>query len=230
MAIASFFFDFLEWVTVSGTGGPILELKLISVPLVIMTSFLPSIYTFTLCLFPKEEIRTPDQKGALSLLAMSIGLSIAFSFLFIIVLPHFLSSPLGVLGMAFDSVILMTFLFLAVMRHSFLPVEQESLRVASERIFKDMHEGVILLDDNGKAFLMNDAARNFLENDKDGVDAVHLAKMLPGYSFCRDHEAYEVSAKLQGHEKDNSDLTNSTKRRATFIRKAADTLRCFITP
>lgn len=120
-------------------------------------------------------------------LAFLFAGTVAAGFFYTIVtvpLPLIFGWYVGAQFATFAFVIFALVLFRAISKHKFLSYDVEQVQRVSERLFSDMRDAVIVLDQRGDAIQINAAARTFMSmSDGAVVNRKLLEQMIPRYRF-----------------------------------------------
>jgi len=149
----------------------------------------------------------PAARKSITLLIIGAGAALAFSLAtdaIIPIVPGWAGFPeVGSVGVF----LLCPFLYLAVTRHDFLSV---SIAQATERLFDDLHDGVVLLDPSGRITRSNSAARRIL-----GMTGEAEGKRLSDYLSEGDGDSSNGTTTIQLGQGGNARYVTVARSRNT---------------
>lgn len=171
-------------VTLDGYNAPLLVPSVGFIPPFILMLLIIPFYTFILCLkyIKKEDNIILYKQMRLVILGALISTPVTIFALFgHLVLHSFVTLRFASLGIIVNAV----FMFRAVQRHFLLSVNIDQIENAFDRLFRNSHDSVILLDEQGGAIQANDSARSLLCPKEGQCNKEFLEKRISGYDFLK---------------------------------------------
>jgi PAS domain-containing protein len=165
-------------------------------------SVLPAMWALCLCFM---SIRN-EQKGArkrklLSIIMWSLVGSILFSIIVLIVIPIFYQNYELYRLTSLGALIQMGFLFWAIIRYNFMSVDIEKISEVSQELFKNVDEGIILMDHSGKLIQANSTAKQILGDSEIKINRTHLEKVVVDYDFTKRYSGHKTICKYNREER-----------------------------
>lgn len=180
------------------------------VPIVLISIFLPTVYSIFLAYRGMQASNDSNVRRQLQLLFQGTSLVIFIGLFSDVILPHvFGLTNILRIGVPFIS-IQYIFVFMAVKKYNFLSIGVEEI---SHDLFTNVQDGIILVDNNESTIQINDAAKALFDIDLRNLRNVKISKLFEHYDFQENYRNYETSIRRHDTKRIVS-LSQATVRQA----------------
>jgi PAS domain S-box-containing protein len=169
--------------------GVTLKGGVLFVPIVLVSIFLPTIYSLLLIYRAMKNVSNKNVYKQLYLLLKGTGIVLTVGFVFDVFLPYFLNlKEIIRLGAPFVSVQFL-FVFSAVKKYNFLSIGIEEV---SHDLFSNIRDGIILIDPHEYILQMNEAAKEIFDLSVPNIQHIKVSNLFENYEFNRNYKDYET--------------------------------------
>lgn len=158
---------------------------------------IPMIWSIYLIVRYLRSTKNMQLKRQLNYVLLGISFASIVSILSEYVFPVYLNNYPQISLMYIAFLVLIYFLFLAIIKHQFLNVREEYIY---QNLFIYSNEGILLIDENNTILSINNKAKlifaldNLIENTK-------ITEFINAYDFSNDYNQFDISVTISGEIK-----------------------------
>lgn len=198
-AIASLFVDHHRISSEIVADKSLVIPTLLYIPLFACAIVLPSIWSVIVGIQGlRREMKGSRKRKFISIILWSIVLSTLYAILVLIIIPIFWKNYEIYRLVSLGTLIHMGALFWAVTRYKFMSIDIDKVSEVSQELFRNVDEGIILMDLSGNLIQANNTAVNILGDNEKRIDRKRLEDVVADYDFSAHYSGHKTVGRRNG--------------------------------